>query len=537
MHELGPVLLLVLGIGSARLVGARTGVPSPVLLVLGGLLVALLPVATSITLDPAVILVLVLPPLLYSAALDASLLDFRANARPIGLLSVGLVLVTALAVGTVAHLIVPGLPLSAAFALGAIVAPPDAVAAIAIGRRVGMPARLQTLIEGEGLLNDATALVTYQVAVAAVVGGGFSLLEATDRFALASVGGLATGAAVALLIRAVRRRLEEALVENALSLATPFLAYLPAEKIHASGVLAVVVCGLILGHASPTILSSTSRLQTGPVWRLVSFLLEGGVFVLIGLQLPEVVRGLGAYSASDLAGWAAVVVSLVLIVRPLWIFPATYLPRRFSLRVRARDPAPRWQQPAALSWAGMRGVVSLAAAFALPLHTGSGQPFPQRDLLLFLTFVVICVTLLLQGLTFARVLRVLGLRPDRQQSLLDQAAAQQAAIQAGLRRLEQVVAADSAPEGVADNLRRLAEQRVNAGWERLAEVRAPATGDANGRRSGETPSAAWRRLRAAMIEAERGELVRLRDTGELPDEALREMQSLLDYEEAALHPE
>ncbi|MDP9498203.1 MAG: cation:proton antiporter, partial [Actinomycetota bacterium] len=294
MHELGPVLLVVLGTCLTGLAARRTGVPSPVLLVLGGLAVAALPGEATVQLDPEVVLVLVLPPLLYSAALDASLIAFRANLRPIMLLSVGLVVFTAAVVGTVAHLVIPDLPWAAALALGAIVAPPDAVAAIAIGRRVGMPARLQTVIEGEGLLNDATALVLYQVAAAAVVSGNFSAARSTGLLTLSVAGGLVVGLVVAGAVAFVRRRLDEPLVENALSLATPFLAYLPAERVHGSGVLAVVVCGLVLGHASPTLLSSRSRLQTTPVWRVVVFLLEGGVFLVIGLQLPDILRGLGS---------------------------------------------------------------------------------------------------------------------------------------------------------------------------------------------------------------------------------------------------
>ncbi|HEU0103706.1 MAG TPA: Na+/H+ antiporter [Mycobacteriales bacterium] len=525
MHELGPSLLVVLGICVAGLLARRTGVPSPVLLVLIGLGVAALPGQATLELSPEVVLAVVLPPLLYSAALDASLLDFRANARPIALLSVGLVVWTAAVVGTVAHLLIPDLPWSAALALGAIVAPPDAVAAIAIGRRVGMPARLQTLVEGEGLLNDATALVLYQVAVAVVVSGTFSAPRTVGLLLLAVVGGTAVGLAVAAVIGQVRRRLEEPLVENVLSLATPFLAYLPAEEIGGSGVLAVVVCGLVLGHATPTLLSSTSRLQTQPVWRVVVFLLEGGVFLLIGLQLPEILEGLHGYAGWQVTGWSTAIVLAVLLSRPVWIVPATYLPRRLSRRVRERDPAPSWEPVLALSWAGMRGVVSLAAAFGLATTTDDGSPFPQRDLILFLVFVVILTTLLLQGLTFGRLLRLLDLRPDRQGMLLAQAAAQQAAARAALLRLDEVVANSPEVGPVADQLRRLTEARANARWERLAEV---------GDDPAATPSATWRQLRGVMLDAERGELLRLRNSGRLPDEAMREMQLSLDLEEAAL---
>ena len=247
---------------------------------------------------------------------------------------------------------------------------------------------------------------------------------------------IAVGLAVAWLIAQIRRRLEEPLVENVLSLATPFLAFVPAEELHVSGVVAVVICGLVLGHRGNTLLSSVSRLQTQPVWRVVVFLLEGGVFLLIGLQLPEIVAGLEGYSAGQLTLWSAAVVAAVLITRPLWIFPATYLPRRLSRRLRERDPSPPRNTTLGLSWAGMRGVVSLAAAFSLPLATDDNEPFPQRNLLLFLVFVVILATLLLQGLSFGWLITRLGLRPDRQGVLLAQAAAHQSAAQAALDRQE-----------------------------------------------------------------------------------------------------
>jgi CPA1 family monovalent cation:H+ antiporter len=526
MGELAPVLLIAAAVCAARLIARRTGVSSPVLLVVGGIAAAAAIRQLRVQLDPHVVLVLVIPPLLYSAALDSSLLDFRANKRPIALLSVGLVMFTSLVVGLVAHALIPGIPISAAFALGAIVGPPDAVAAIAIGRRVGLPARLQTIIEGEGLLNDATALVLYSVAVSAARNAHtFSVWKSAGLIVYAAGAGALVGFLVARIIGYVRSKLDEPLVENALSLATPFLAYIPAEEIHASGVLAVVVAGLILGHASPTVQSSRSRLQTQPVWKLITFLLEGTVFLLIGLQLPEILKGLDAYSVSQLTWYALVLLAVVLVTRPLWIFPAQYLPRRLSRHIREHDPVPPWQYPTALSWAGMRGVVSLAAAFALPAD------FPQRDLLLFLTFVIICGTLLLQGLTFSRVLRFLGLRRDRQGLLLAQAAAQQSAVRAGLRRLEEVLAEEPPPDGVAEGLRQLATHRMNSGWERLAEVRDLPEEEEP---PDETPSAGWRRLRAEMLMAERAELVRLRDSGQLPDEALREMQRQLDFEEVGL---
>src|SRR6266536_818810 len=329
--------------------------------------------ARRLRLDPQIVLVLILPPLLYAAAFQTSLPAFRANLRPILLLAVGLTLFSTVVVGLVAHAVIPGLGLAAALALGAILAPPDAVSATAVARRTGLPRRIVTVLEGESLLNDATALVAYRVAVAAAVSGVFSPAELSWRFALASVGGAVVGLAVALAVDWLRRRIDDPIIDNTMSLVAPFAAYLPAEVIGASGVLAVVVTGLYLGYQAPVTMTAASRLVSKSVWKVVEFLLQGTVFTLIGLQLREVVAGLAVAGA-------------VVGVRFVWMFPVAYGTR---LLARSReDTAPRsWREPLVVSWAGMRGVVSLAAAFALPLTVRSGAPFPQRDLLLFLTFV------------------------------------------------------------------------------------------------------------------------------------------------------
>ncbi len=489
MTALEPLLLLAVAVAAASLVGKRIGVAPPVLLVLGGLAVALLPGDHTIHLEPEVVLTFVIPPLLYAAAIDSSLVDVRAARWGIASLAVGLVLATAGAVALVAHLVVPGLPASAALALGAIVGPPDVVAAVAVGRRLGMPRRLAVLIEGEGMLNDATSLVLYQVAVAAAVTGALSVRDGFVRFLVASLGGVVVGLAVAWLVRLVRSRIDDLLVENTLSVVTPFAAYLAAEHIHASGVLAVVVTGLVLGHMSPTLISGPSRLQTRAVWRLVAFLIEGAVFAVIGLQLPSVVRGLDAYSTGELITYGVAVVAVVVLVRPLWVFPTAYVGERLSARGGRRERLP-WQVPAAVSWAGMRGVISLAMATALPATVAGGEPFPHRNLLVFLTFVVICVTLVGQGLTFGPVLRRLSLSSDRHALVLEQADAQQRATAAALARLEELVGEEPPDhDGVVEQLRHFARRRADAAWERLGEH-----GDGS-----ETPSATYRRLRREML--------------------------------------
>ncbi|MDX6255726.1 MAG: monovalent cation/hydrogen antiporter [Frankiales bacterium] len=513
----------------AHLLARSTGLPSAVLLVAAGGIYALLP-GPNLTLDPQVILVVVLPPLLFAAALNSSLVALRGDAATIGGLSVGLVLVTAVAVGLVLHAAVPAVPLAVAIALGAAIAPPDPVAALSVGRRSGLPARLITLVEGEGLLNDAVALTMLKVAVAAAVGEGFSLGGALLKFLLTAAGGAAVGLAVALALAQGRRLLADSLLENALSLATPFAAYLAAEELHVSGVLSVVIAGLWLGHRGPT-MSSDSRLQTRPVWRLVEFLLEGFVFLLIGQQLPTVVRGLDAYPTHTVVAAAAVSVLLVLVLRPAWLLLTVALP--YWLRARAgRRPS---RQPLtvrdliALSWAGTRGVITLAAAFSLPLTLG-GRDFPSRDLLLFCAYLVVVVTLVGQGLTFGPLVRRLRFPNAELENALLRNQARLAAIEASLARLDELVEAGEQPAETVAVLRRVTEIRRKRYADRVALLSAVEDDvlPQDGRREASV------RLRRAMIDAERESLLEWRDSGRLPDASLRVLQRELDHEESLL---
>lgn len=520
-------ILLIVVVAAGTVAARRLRLEPSILLVLVGVVLSLLPGVPAFHLDPQIVLVLILPPLLYAAAFKTSVPAFRANLRSILMLAVGLTLCSTLVVGLVAHEVVPGLPLAAAFALGAILAPPDAVSATAVARRTGLPRRIVTVLEGESLLNDATALVAYRVAVAAAVSGAFSPAEVTWRFALASVGGAAVGLAVALVVGWLRRRVDDPIIDNTMSLVAPFAAYLPAEAIGASGVLAVVVTGLYLGHQAPLTMTAASRLVTDSVWKVIEFLLQGVVFLLIGLQLREVLTGLRGYDPVEVAVAALAVTGAVIGVRFAWVFPAAYGTR---LLARSRDEAqPRsWREPLVVSWAGMRGVVSLAAAFALPLVVRSGAPFPQRDLLLFLTFVVIGVTLVGQGATLPVLIRRLKLAgPDPTADALQEASAQHQAASAALERLESLLRSEPVPPGVAEQLRQRAEGRTLAAWERLGS---PITGS----QGFPTPSAAYRRLRREMLSAEREVLVRLRDDGRLDQEVQRKIQRELDLEEATL---
>jgi len=525
-----PLLLLVAG--SAAVAGAarRTPVPAPLLLVAVGLLVSYVPRVPEYALEPEVVLPLLLPPLLYTAATDSSYLDLRANLRPVALLSVGYVLFATLVVGWAAYLIVPSLPLTAALVLGAVVAPPDAVAATAVARRVGLPSRLTTILQGESLVNDATAITAYKVALAAAVGEGATWGGGLREFLLAAVGGVVVGLLLMMPIHWLRTHLKEALLQNTLSLLIPFVAYGVAEWVHASGVLAVVVVALYLGHHNWQVDFAT-RLQEEAVWKMVAFLLESAVFALIGLQLPIVLEGLGEYEGTHAAWYAVAVFLVVVATRFVWVYPGTFLPRLLFRRIREREENPGWKGPFVIGWAGMRGVVSLAIAFSIPLTVHGGGAFPDRNLVLFLTFTTVIGTLVVQGLTLPPLIRLLRLPGrDVQAETLAEANAQAQASRAAERRLDELLDDESnvLPPPLADRLRSVLERRRNAVWERLGAVN-PVTG--------ETVDDTYRRLSRDMIGAERAVFVKLRNHRYIDDEMLRTLLRRLDLEEAAAYRE
>jgi CPA1 family monovalent cation:H+ antiporter len=514
------IVALVLGSLAVTAVCRRVGLPAPLVLVVAGLLASLVPGVVEVAFDPDVVLLLVLTPLLYSAALGSSYLGIRANVRPIGLLAVGLVAFTTLVVGLVASWLVPGLSLAAGLVLGAVVAPPDAVSALAVGRRLGLPRRMMTILGGESLVNDATALTLFRVFVAVAAGTGATVLGAVGMFVLAVVGGTAVGLLVGWVVHRVRRRLDDPQVESALGLLVPFGVYLFAEGVHSSGVLAVVVAGLYLGYRAPETGYAT-RLQDQAVWQASDTILESVVFALIGLQLTAVVRQAGG--GGELIGYGVVVTAAAVLARLVWVFPATYLPRLLFSGIRRNDPYPPWQVPAVISWSGMRGVVTLAAAFAIP------STVPGRETLVFLAFFVTVATLLLHGLTLPTVIRRLGVRDTaRTADTLAEAQAHQAAAEAGIARLDELAAdepADSPVGHAAAKLRRLTEMRANSAWEQLGRPESE---------TGEAPSTVYRRLRREMLATAREEFVARRDAGEIDDEVLRRMLHELDLEEATL---
>ncbi|TDD19417.1 Na+/H+ antiporter [Kribbella turkmenica] len=528
MHIAIGVVALVAVVAAGAALARRLAVPAPLLLVVVGIAASYLPFVPRIELSPELVLVGFLPPLLYAAAIRTSLVDFSKHRRSIGLLSVGLIVFTALGVGLVAYWLLGAvaeaqgyepLPFWAAVAIGAVVAPPDAVAATAIARRVGMPRRVVTILEGESLLNDATALVTLRTAIAAAAATPTVLHVGVD-FLRAAGGGVAVGLVVAIVLAKIRRRFTDPVLDTTLSLTAPFLAYVAAENhyIHGSGVLSVVVTGLLLGHKAPIIQSAASRMSERTNWRTFQFLLENSVFLLIGLQTRWILDDL---AESPLPGWLIAVTTLavyaaVVLLRPIWVVPTTMLSRRVSGPSR---PGPlSWGGLTVLSWAAMRGVVTLAAVFTLPEET------PHREVLVFIALAVTAGTLLVQGSTLPWLVRRLHLPgPDPAEDALQQAAVLQRAHRAAEAKLDEVVTPDDPPE-VIRLLRQRGEARAQAAWERLGR---PET-------ESETPSESYRRLRLIMLAAERSYLLQVRDEGIVADEVLQRAQIALDVEESML---
>ena len=519
------VLALVVVVAAVYALARRIGALPPLLLVLVGFVVSVIPGTPDYALDPELVLTFFLPPLLYAASIQTSLPSFRANLRPIGLLAVGLVLFTTLVVAVVARAVIPQLEWGAAIALGAIVAPPDAVAATAIARRTGLPRRIVTLLEGESLVNDATALTALRVAVASL-GASTSWGGAVLQLLGASIGGVLVGVVTAKVAGALRRRTTDTVLDTALSLLTPFAAFAAADA-WSSGVLAVVVAGLLLGHDAPHLQSAQSRLQQAAIWSMIEFLLQGVVFALVGLQLRAVVDNARDDLDTRAAVLACVAVSLaVVLARPLWIFPATYASRLIP-SVRRKDPVGTWKYPAVLSWAGMRGAVSLAAALSL-----EEQEVTHGATLVLVTFVVIGVTLLLQGATLPWVIRRLRLEaPNPQDDVLREASVKQKAAAAAEEVLDRLALESSLPDGVEERLRSANRHRALAAWERLGSRPG---GSGSGSAPTETPSGAYRRLRKAMLDAERDTMVAARDEGRIDENVMRRIQRDLDLEETLL---
>jgi monovalent cation/hydrogen antiporter len=520
------ILLVLLAVAAAvALVSARLKIPQSILLVVVGAVLALVPGLPDMELAPEIVLLLVLPPVIYSAAVAMSWSEFRFNLRPISLLAVGGVVFSAAVVAAATHWLL-GLPWAVGFVLGAIVAPPDAVAPVSIARRMQIPRRILVVLEGEGLVNDATALILYRFAVAAVSAGVFSFTEAVGTFAAIVVGELLWGVGVGWLMLRLRRWVGDPSIEITLSLLTPFLAFWPPEHFGGSGVLATVTAGLYISWNGLLHISAATRLQGIFFWNFFIYLIEGLIFLITGLQARTLMDRIGGFSFSQLLISAAVVILVLILARFAWMYPVVYVPRWISPRLRERDPAPPWQWAFALSFTGVRGIVSLAAALAIPLTIATGQPFPERDLILFLTFSVILVTLVVQGLMLPSVIRALGLenagRRERHADRAEEHAARLAAVEAALARLDEIAAEREMPA-------QLVRPLYTHHRDRLKHVR-HGEGDEAQRKLNELHD----EVALLLIEAERARVNELFRDGKLKDEARRRIERELDLREAQL---
>ncbi len=516
------LVLFFLLVAVAALTGlARAiGVPYPILLVVGGSAVGFVPGIPEVTLQPDLVLLLVLPPLLFNQAYFSSVRDLRENMRPIGLSAIGIVLLTTVLVGVVAHAAVGGLPWAAAFALGAIVSPTDPLAATAITARVGIPSRTTAVIEGESLINDGSALVIYRTAVAAAVGGSFDALHALGDFALNVAGGVAVGLVAAAVLTRVFRMLDgDDVLGTVVSLTCGYAAYLPAEELGVSGVLAAVTVGLVVGRRSPGLSSAAGRLRSYAFWEVLVFLLNAALFVLVGLQLPGILERQDR-SALTLAGLGLAVAATVLGARLLWLNTTPYVLRAIDRRPSQRARRVGWRIRLVVAWSGMRGAVSLAAALALP------DRVPERDLLLFLTLVVIFATLVGQGLTLPWLIRRLGVEDDGVLAR-EELHARKAATTAALERLAVLREEEWTREDTVERMTGLYEFRRR----RLLQ-RAGIADD--GAEDAEARSQDYQRIVLAVIEAQRRRVVGMRDEGEISDGVMHVLERELDLEEQRL---
>jgi CPA1 family monovalent cation:H+ antiporter len=514
-----PLLALLVAVAGLGVLAQRVGIPYPILLVFGGLVLGFIPGMPPVRLAPDLVLLLFLPPLLYSAGFLSSPHDLRAQAIPIARLAVGLTLATMAAVAAAARALVPDMPWPVALTLGAIVSPTDPLAATVITRRLGVPRRVVAVIDGEGLANDATALVAYRIAVAAALGATVTAWQVATQFVLGIIGGAVTGLVIGWLAEQVRRRVDDPLVDTSLALVTAYAAYLPAQWLGVSGVLAAVTAGLYVGWQAPTVVSASTRLVGMAFWDVLVYLLNAVLFILVGLQLHPILTGVGRQPATKLLGVALLVSAVVIGVRIVWHFTVPYLAGALVPPSRRGAPGLDARQRLVVAWSGMRGAVSLTVALALPTQT-----FPQRDLIVFVTFVVVFTTLVLPGVTLPALIRVLRVREEGAEER-EETLARLAATDAALDRLEELAAEEPAGQGTVERLKRLLQLRrgrlkVEAGMLRDSDV--------------ESRSLAYRRLVAELIEAQRHRIVELRDRGEISTDTMHRVQRDLDLEESRL---
>ena len=523
-HQDLVLLALLVSIAALLVLAPILRTPYPILLVLGGLALGFVPGIPTISLPPDIVLVAILPPLLYSAAFYTSLRDLRENVIQISALAIGLVTATTVGVAAVAHGLIPHFGWGPAVVLGAVVSPTDPLAATAIARRLGVPRRIVAITDGESLVNDGTSLVLYRVAVVAVVSGSFSIWNAGLRFVWTAAGGIAVGLVIGFLIAAVRRRLDNPPVEVTISLLSGYFAYLPASALGVSGVLAVVTVGVYMGWRTPELTSVQTRLDGAAMWQILTFVVNALLFGLVGLQLHHILDALSSRTAGELLRDAALVGLAVIVIRIVWIFPLSYVPWFLWGLSERRDPAPPWQRPAVVSWMGLRGAVTLAAALAVPLTTDAGDPFPDRPLIIYLAFAVIVATLVFQGLTLPFVIRALRVEAD-DLAEKEESKARIHAADAALARLEELADEDWVRPDTADRLRRQMGFRRNRFAARFSE-------DDDG--AIEEQSQAYQRLLRELLDAERAAVLALRREGRINDDVMYRVTRDLDLEDARL---
>src|SRR2546429_1708301 len=515
------ILICLVAVSLLALVARKIRVPYPILLICGGVLLALVPGLPVIQLEPKLVFDLFLPPLLYPAAIFTSWRDFRLNPRSILAMAIVLVLLTMTVTAYLFHHLV-GLPLAVGFVFGAVISPPDAVAVLAVTQNLRVPRKFIVILEGESLVNDATSFISFRFAVAAVLTGSFSLGQASLQFLFVAAGGIAVGLATGWLATQLQKRLDDPPVQTMFSLLTPYVAYFSGEKLHVSGILAVVIAGIYYGWRAPRILSGRMRLQALPVWEMVTFILNGRLFMLMGLQLPRVVDALASGTVTRVAWLAIVFVAVIVLVRFVWVFGATYLPRLLSPTFRRKNPAP-WKQTALIAWTGMRGADSLAGALAIPLVLANGQPFPGRDLILLLTFCVIFATLVLQGLTLTPIVHWLKIKEDRITEK-EERLARLKANEAALARLEEIASSKRVRPRILERLRSEYEDRIR-------QLRGEAADEESVSRLFPKD---FEELAREVLQTERNTVIQLRNEEAINDQALRRIQRDIDLAEARL---
>jgi Na+/H+ antiporter len=525
------ILLLILGLLFAVfllvMLGQKLGISYPIFLVLGGLGLSFVPGLPRVAIAPDLIFLIFLPPLLYEAAWTTSWNDFWRWRRPIALLAFGLVAFTALIVAYVARAIIPGFTLGLGFLLGGIISPPDAVAATSVLRGVKVPRRVMAILEGESLINDASSLIVFRFALLAVLSGTFVWQQAATSFLLVSGMGMAVGLSVAYGFFLIHKYLPTTpSINTVLTFMAPYVMYLLAEEFHFSGVLAVVSGGLLLSHLSHRVFDANTRLQAYSVWASVSFVLNGLVFILIGLQLPIAVEGLGSYSLQQAIAYGLLMSGLVIVIRLLWMFPAAFIPRWLSRSIRASEPSPGWQGTLVLGWAGMRGVLSLASALSVPLLAAGGQAFPQRNLILFITFVVILVTLVLQGLSLPVIIRLTKIAERDDSTPLEE---QEAGVRlhlrtAAVKHLQRQYPVELQANELVARLQQRMQTEVSLTTHTLNSLEVDETSRDALRQ--------YHRVLLDVLQVERTALEHLRHHDSFDEEVLRQQEAQLDLDEA-----